>query len=927
MTIKELFAEPQFEGIVFYLTAQGYSFPLELAEFDFDELFFVPGISDEAIDQCRALLSDYITNKENQEVKSVDSPHSQTCSSDEPAKSDVLPDTAGPNDDLSIVVSALIDRLAAAIASINSRGQLDALRSAVSGPKSYGTQYDPELLTMLCDEIGAFLEIPDAEHSENNDYSPEERERLASVSVEDIYAGVPRGKALIRYCRENGISTLLDLGNISFSDLKAKGLGPDSLKNCEEIYRARRDAVLAGEISIPEPEKTAHEWFTESLSKLKDRDRDCIEARAQGETLQTIGTYWGLTRERVRQVVNKTIRKLSKSCEAVFKELAAGQISISTPDLKAVFHKQSQIDIIAFVLENTSSVRYFSFADKYVDAEVVPDDWNLRLQQIAQDIVGDSINYYENLELIDEHLSSEGLSFIDSIDFMGFLLERGYKELGDYVVKKSQAYRNVCLDVIRRHFPDGIKLDSDENNEDMARLRSIVQKEFGDAGLAESNRALTARVSPALILCGRGKYISPENVDADISLLEQIVDYINASHETSFYFSELFSAFSGRLLAQTDIDNANFLHGVLKLYYPDDFNFERDLLVKKGMTRTPFDQKLAQLLVDNHHAMRKAEIQKRLTGATDLRIFNAALRIPKIIQWEYNEYNHMDNLSVSSGDTARIGTILQSLTEGNSGYCSEAMLFSAVSKEMPEFIAKNAVQNCHNLFYIVSYLFGKEYRFSRPHIASPAFPNIELTNGNVARFFVGHTKTLLYSDLVQLSQRVGWAYGAFTMVLYAVEQEYCRISLNDYVLRSDFHIEDDALARIKQIVSDLIAHSGYYGIFAIYNYDQFPSVPYEWNEFLLQTILETYHLGFKLLEPNTKDRRYKRGIIVSESRSSDSFEEFVIEQMKADQIQAVPENEFSSYLRRKGLVLTTNIPQELFDGDGVRLENGMFVYD
>ncbi len=50
-------------------------------------------------------------------------------------------------------------------------------------------------------------------------------------------------------------------------------------------------------------------------------------------------------------------------------------------------------------------------------SKVVPGDCNNRLQKIANEVIGNSINYYENLDLIDERLSAEGLSFIDSIDY------------------------------------------------------------------------------------------------------------------------------------------------------------------------------------------------------------------------------------------------------------------------------------------------------------------------------------------------------------------------------------------------------------------------------------------------------------------------------------------------------------------------------
>ena len=924
MTIRELLPETKYDGIVFFLNEYGYTSPLDLSEFDYDELYFVPGVSDDAVKSCRAILNEYInTHMQKKETMSQDTTFDSNAETEPKANLNEWNDAGNISD----VISDLIVHVAAAVDAVESHERVELFQAAFSENSNYYERYDPDVFSMLCGEIDILFSDPNEEVYSATFYSPEECERLSAVLVEDVFAGVPRGSAMIRFCKENNINTLYDLGNINFSKIKVKGLGPDSLSNCLTVYLAKRDAVLAGELSVPEPQKTAKQWFIESFSRLNDRDRECLTARAQGLTLQATGDLFGITRERVRQIVVKTVRKLGRPCAAVFRELSSGHSSICTADIRTAFNDQEHIDVIAYVLKNMSSFLYFSFSDKYVLSKEVPKDWNNLLRKIAKEKIGNSINYYDNLELIDECLSSEGLAFIDSIDYMGFLLETGYKALGDYLVKKNQAYRNICLDVIRRHFCNGIKLDSDANNTDMALLRSIVRGEFGEAGVPDSNRALTARISPALVLCGRGRYISPENIVVDIPLIEQIVDYINESRETSLYYSEIFTAFSGRLLAQTDINNANYLHGVLKMFYPDEFDYERDLLVKKGMERNPFENRLAQLLKDKHQAMSKAEIQSKMLGVTDIRIVNALVRIPELIQWDYNEFNHMDNLNICDEDIKELEIILQKLTEQQSGYCSENRFFGVVSAEMCEFIKKNSICNSHNLFYVASYLFRSSYRFSRPHIASDRFPNIELTNANIARFFVRQSKTLFYPDLVEMSQRSGWSNGTFTLILNAVEKDFCRISLNEYILRSDFKLDDDTLNKTKQVVSDLLASSGYYGIFGIYNYDSFPAAPYDWNEFFLQTVLEEYGLGFKILEPTTKDRRYKRGIIVPASCPCSSFEDFVVEQLKADHIRAIPEDDFSSYLRRKGLVLTTTIPQELYDGDGVRLENGVFVYD
>ena len=50
--------------------------------------------------------------------------------------------------------------------------------------------------------------------------------------------------------------------------------------------------------------------YLSGYSGIDDRKRDIVQRRLQGETLESIATIYGMTRERVRQIVNKTIKNI-----------------------------------------------------------------------------------------------------------------------------------------------------------------------------------------------------------------------------------------------------------------------------------------------------------------------------------------------------------------------------------------------------------------------------------------------------------------------------------------------------------------------------------------------------------------------------------------------------------------------------------------
>jgi len=100
------------------------------------------------------------------------------------------------------------------------------------------------------------------------------------------------------------------------------------------------------------------------------------------------------------------------------------------------------------------------------------------------------------------------------------------------------------------------------------------------------------------------------------------------------------------LLAETNIDNAHFLHGMFKYLYPNEFVYERDLMSKIGISRQNIDDRLSQLLLENGRAMSKEEIRQSIPGINDFVIAFAILRQPHLLQWDYNEYNHINNIVI-----------------------------------------------------------------------------------------------------------------------------------------------------------------------------------------------------------------------------------------------------------------------------------------
>lgn len=450
------------------------------------------------------------------------------------------------------------------------------------------------------------------------------------------------------------------------------------------------------------------EYFTDQFQELGSNARAALIERSLGGTLQEIGDVFGLSRERVRQIINTACSTLCPSAELIAGALLKkGSCSFSTFDIKEKFTGRAAA-IVQFVLLHCDYVQYFKFCGKYVLSSCCPKDLNDIFNRIATDVIGDGINFYDNLEQIEKKLKKNTGNAFDFQDFKNYLVQNKYHFYGDYVTKGKQPYAMVCCDAIRKYFDFDLKLDSDQDNEDMARLRQILGKYYQGLKIPALNRALTAAITRdgfQLVLSGRGRYCPIEKVAYNIALLDEICDFIRTSQQTSFYYSELFIRFQDRLIVETNINNHHFLHGILRALYPGEFTYERDLLVKNGTARQDVNHRIHQLIISRSHAISREDIKKAIPGINDSVITFSVMRIPDMIQWEDNCFNHMDNIETTAEEKDTLKAVLQTILDAHTGYASDTLLFKAAQRSLRDYLARNQMNNAQNLYYVTANLF------------------------------------------------------------------------------------------------------------------------------------------------------------------------------------------------------------------------------
>lgn len=715
---------------------------------------------------------------------------------------------------------------------------------------------------------------------------------------------------------EQGIKLLLKNSLITIGDLCTRGLTP------QEYSFAR---IVNNYMSIPVTER-----FTCAIEALKDSAKVSMLRRCNGATLEEIGGELRVTRERARQILEKTCRKLVGTAELVAESLLSSDKAVfSFSSLMKLFSTEESAKYCKLVLQESEYIHYLKFCDSFINTAVCGTDIEGKLKEFAEEIIGEGINFFDNLELIESELKKHDLNYFDAVDIMNFLIHKRYRFYGDYVIKASQPYAIVCHDAVQKYFRFDIKLDSDENNEDMRKLRGIIAKYYHGLPLPPNNRALTAgmtRDAFKLILSGRGRYCPIEKVIYSVSLFEEIRNFVRVSSQTTFYYAELFSHFQGRLLAETNIDNSSFLHGMLKFLYPIEFDYERDLMTKIGELRQDVDDRLSKLLLNNGCSLTKADIKRAIPGINDFVITFSVMRSPELIQWDYNEFNHIDNISVTQRERFLLYDAIKTQTELHDGYCSDTLLFNAVKGVCEDFLSKNNISNPQNLYYVASYFFDGDFRFRKPHILSEKFPVREIMATNIAQVLLHCETDLNYEKYCRLAADIGWAGGTVFSIFAELEKDFIRVSESDYVRKNYFGISQSLINSLSELLRRFVNKSGYYALCSIFDYEAFPKCSYKWNGFLLESLITEYNTGFRIVSPQIRDRRYLRGIIIPADSSYVTYEDLIFGMLISEGISSLSETELLKYLKIHGLINTNTIPQELYECPKMPFKNEVFTF-
>lgn len=640
----------------------------------------------------------------------------------------------------------------------------------------------------------------------------------------------------------------------------------------------------------------------------RDRNFDIYLQRANGDSLQVVADCFTLTRERIRQICAKFEHRILPIMQAIAEQILAQNDTeyFTEEQILDVFDNDNYDKIIISALKNCSSYEYLDFAGTFVRKHAYPNA-EIKLQKLAEEIVGEGINLFEKLEEIEETLSASGYGFVTEDSFLNLLIKHNYKFYGDYVLKTRKSYGLLGAKIVAEEFPDGIQVSS---NDEISCLRKSLEEKYGYLDIPENNRSFITRVSRFLVQRGRSQYISPKNIVIDDTVLGDIKKYIDSLPMQDIYYNHIFAEYEGILMMTSNIDNPGFLHGVLAWKYPDEYSYTRDYLRKYNTAETAsLAEQIRTVIRDAGQAMSKKQIFDHFPGMTDAMFNNAFYSSPWLVQWEYGIYNCYDNFDINEEEKSSFRNVIVELLGSNNGYCSQEMLHKQASAILPEVFKKNEITTSQNSFYFASLLFGSEFDFSRPHLAFKGRFS-ELDTKTIAIELLGQPDILHANKFFELAKMYDWSEVTAGFVFSSIEKDYVRLSKNEYQLSRSFDLTPTDLEYISDLLSWSASDSWYLPLQKFTDSEEITPNGLRINEFAVKSIVEKYSLGWHTVTPQSKDRRYEKGILVKNERNITAYDQLISEVMIEAGIQTLTASRMLSFLQIHQFTYKT-IPKEL----------------
>ena len=518
-------------------------------------------------------------------------------------------------------------------------------------------QKNLELKTMIQDIVSE-VKVSKANHKNKLTINKE----LEDMSVYSLSA-LDTPNSYIRYAENNKITTFKDIA----SDV-----------NFIENYS---DASTIKLLSLN------LEDFIESIIMRDERSYEIITLYNSGCKLESIGNQFGITRERVRQIVSKIRYKITD----LFIDGTSEEELVDLDNYKEIIQKS---------LLDTNKISLFNlFTSK--------DGLKAKLSLLEEAVLASldkTIWIDELMNLIEDDIERLDLSSYIS----GGIIFKKLKNSGNFTISEQAIVSNEKLtgsisdirtEVIKRLYPNGVYI-SQENIDNIINITNEVTGRNKD----NSSFFLKNSIVKVCVLRDKNTYIHPDLIDVPGKLIEELKKYILDRPGVELFYGTIFRTFEDKL-RKYGIDNEYYLHGILDKYLSDVIEVKARSYHVKGHKAKRILDILEELSYNENRIVSLEEFNRFIDRDCYRSLINKANSINDLLNYDNNSFYSYRNVVITDEDRVRLDKIINESILYNQLDCDD--LFERIKGD--DILTKNKVYTSRALKSLIRRIFLNEF--------------------------------------------------------------------------------------------------------------------------------------------------------------------------------------------------------------------------
>jgi hypothetical protein len=551
--------------------------------------------------------------------------------------------------------------------------------------------------------------------------------------------------------------------------------------------------------------------------------RERINIDSRGKTLEQIASDYGLTRERVRQIVFKVSKSIMSTISLINNGLLFedGEERISISKIAKLFPNYSKEVLYSFIenkkyylSKNKLELVHKRVKDQYHTPflnnkylTLTEDEFELVLiKEISKEKRNEITNYYY------QHLYSN------------------YIKVGDvFVYHKMNTYNQLEI-LIDYYFPNGIRLtDAEQMKQLLNYYRELNGKEFKPV----SDRSIVARLADKLELIDKGTYVSRRNLgNLSQETIDEIKRIVDIHLPRPVYYDYIYQKLNQHYKKLDNIKNHNHLHGLMKVHMGGEYKFHKDYVALERIKDHTFELELE--LLGLNQIVTSNDFKKRTTSKSDT---------SSLVLTYSNNWIHLGNerylpVKLLKNETVILEQLKRrviSLLEENE-VINASLLETYISENMPNLRSKFGIDNRTAISNLLVHINDGSWINQRTHLFRP---HLSFSNRNdIAIFLIKKQSQIAINELFSRIKKIGGSVGSGYDIITSLFPKYIRISKNDLMFTDDIRISESELHKVKEEIEGLLALKERIILSDNLDYRNLPTIHIDWNEHLLASIIK-----------------------------------------------------------------------------------------